>query len=219
MTEDAYDLLIFGGTRNTGLLIARLATARHWRVAAMVRPGSDSTAIEAAGVDVIAGDAFSVDDCWRAVAAASPRRIVSTMGGKDANGRRVDFVGNRHIIDAAVACGRNLDRFVLVTSMGCGDQYAGTSEKVKLMLGEALRAKTEAENALMDSALPWTILRPGGLSNDPPNGEYDLLRRIDAKKGGYISREDVASAVLTLLDDAAYRRAIVTIQSTARQTA
>lgn len=205
------DLLLFGATRNTGYLLAEQACARGESVAAMVRPGSDASRLKALGVKIVEGDAFNLPDCENAVRETSPRRVVSVMGGKNPQGRRVDAEGNINVIRALENEG-SVERFVLMTSMGCGEQYEGMSESAKKFLGEALRAKTEAENVLQDSPLPWSIVRPGGLSNDPPSGDFSLLLEADRQRSGYVTRADVAAATLTVLDDERWLRRVATVQ-------
>lgn len=205
------DLLLFGATRNTGLHIARLATKRGEKIAAMVRGGSDASALKKLDVKVLEGDAFEVDDCIQAIDQTCPRRVVSLMGGKNLEGRRVCGEGNINVI-GALENSAPVERFVLVTSMGCGEQFAGLNENVKKFLGEALLAKTEAEDYLRLSGLSWTIVRPGGLNNEPATGAFCLLDAPDRNRQGYVSREDVAAAVLKILDDADYLYRATTVQ-------
>lgn len=98
-----------------------------------------------------------------------------------------------------------------MTSMGCGDQYEYVSTQTKEALGEALLAKTEAENLLKETALPWVIVRPGGLSNEPPFNNYEMAVQCYSKKGSYLARGDVAEATLEVLSEPKYLRKIVTI--------
>ena len=116
------DLLIFGATRNTGLSIARLAVGKGERVAAMARKESDVSSLKMLGVTVVRGDAFEVHDCWQTLNETRPRRVISLMGGKNAQGRRVCGEGNINVV-RALEGGEPVERFLLVTSMGCGEQY------------------------------------------------------------------------------------------------
>ena len=59
--------------------------------------------------------------------------------------------------------------------MGCGEQWDMMSEPFKQALGEAVRAKTEAEIYLKQSGLNWTILRPCGLADGEDNA-YTLTQ-------------------------------------------
>lgn len=206
-----YDLLIFGATRNTGLLIAQQAKEKDFSVAAMVRSSSEKTALKNLDVALFEGDAFEVNDCKQVIEQASPKWIVSVLGGKNSQGRRVDALGNLNVIHGALATPM-LTRFLLMTSMGCGEQFENSSEQVKKFLGEALLAKTEAENALKESNLPWTILRPGGLNHNPASGQYHLLDKPDQQYEGYLSRADVAAATLELLADDKWLHRTITVQ-------
>jgi putative NADH-flavin reductase len=206
------DLLVFGASKNTGLLVATLAAKRGEKVAAMVRAGSDASVLESIGTSIIRGDAFSLDDCFRAIETSIPRRVISLMGGKNQNGRRICAIGNIHVTDALLSY-RTLEHFLLVTSMGCGEQYAGTSEKVKQFLGEALRAKTRAEDYLKSTTLPWTIVRPGGLTNEPATGQYFLSENPDRIHKGYLSRGDVAQAIVDVLNDPQWLNKAVSVQN------
>ena len=205
------DLLLFGATRNTGLSIACMAVGKGEAVAVMARKESDVSALKRLGVTVVHGDAFDIQDCRRTLNDIRPRRVVSLMGGKNAQGRRVCGEGNINVI-CALEESDSIERCLLVTSMGCGEQYEALSDHVKKFLGEALRAKTEAENYLMKSGLPWTIVRPGGLSDEPASGNFCLLDGADRSRKGYVSRGDVAAAVLRVLDDPVWLYRAVTVQ-------
>lgn len=193
-------LLVFGGTKNTGLHIVKAALQQGYAVAVMVREESDTTALKALNVDLIIGDAHNYEDCCNAIKTAQPSYIISTLGGKNSNGERIDAVGNINLINAAIDNKTPLERFLLITSMGSGEQYDTLNDSVKVYLGEALRAKTEAENALKASQLPWSILRPGGLTHEEASHDYVLSSDSKFSNVGYISRADVALASLELLN-------------------
>ena len=211
MNTDRYDLLVFGGTRNTGLSIATQAREKNWSVAAMVREGSEQQALQKIGVDICQGDAFQLNDCLNSLHKTQPRMVVSTLGGKNKEGRRIDAVGNINLIHALQAVS-SVERFVLMTSMGSGEQYQQSSEQAKKFLGEALLAKTEAEELLKKTILPWTILRPCGLNNEPPTGRYYLLDSPSQRHSNYLSRTDVAAAVLKILEEDQWRHRVLTLQ-------
>lgn len=209
---DQPDLIIFGATRNTGLYIAQQAIEQGLSVVAMVREGSDAQALDAINVKIERGDAFIYDDCVDLFHKYQPYNILTTLGGKNAEGRRVDAEGNLNIINAATEKLTHLKRFVFMTSMGCGDQYEQISEQAKQFLGEALRAKTEAENVLKNTTLPWSIIRPCGLNQEAPTGQYRILRAKEPiKSAGYLSRKDVAKASLEIMTDSTYLHQVVTV--------
>ncbi len=61
-----------------------------------------------------------------------------------------------------------------------------------------LRAKAEADAAVAASDREWTIVRPGGLTDDPGTGHV----RIDVEPfRGQIPRDDLASVLAAALHD------------------
>jgi uncharacterized protein YbjT (DUF2867 family) len=59
-----------------------------------------------------------------------------------------------------------------------------------------LEAKRDADLALQDSGLRWTIVRPGRLTNAPGTGSVALAPRLAY---GEITRDDVAAVLFACL--------------------
>jgi uncharacterized protein YbjT (DUF2867 family) len=193
-------LLIFGASRGVGLALARQLRRRDVPVTAMLRPGSASDELTALGVRIVHGDAMSREDVAAAFAGLPAGcDVVSTIGGRTADGIYVDEVGNINIIDAAAAHGAQ--RFVFVTSIGCGDMAPFRSERVIAAFGATVDAKTRAEDHLRRVIPSATIIRPGGLRSDPGTGRGILTR--DPEIHGFINRDDVAELIVRVLDDPA----------------
>lgn len=212
----SYDLLIFGATKNTGLLLAQQAQAQGFRVAAVKRATSDIGALVDLNIDTFEADAFELEACKKVIQKTQPRWVVSVLGGKDAQGKRVDAQGNINVINAATHHPK-IERFLLLTSMGCGDQYENSSAQVKQFLGEALRAKTLAEIALQESHLPWTIIRPCGLNHDTATGIFHLLEQPKNEYETYMPRADVATAVLKALHEKQWLHKVLSVQGRLKQ--
>lgn len=198
--------VIFGARRGVGLHLARLLRQARVPVIAMLRPGTDAAALEAMGVGIIRGDAFVRDDIEATLdlageggAGAGGFDVVSTVGGRHEDGRFADEDGNINIADAAAA--RGVGRFVLVTSIGCGEMAPYRSERAIAAFGAAVDAKTRAEDHAR-RVLPFaTFIRPGGLRSEPATGRGILSE--DAQMHGFIHREDVADLVARALRDPA----------------
>ena len=75
-------------------------------------------------------------------------------------------------------------------------------EPVPADAGEVWRAyveaKRDADIALRDSDLAWTILRPGGLTDEPATGRVKLAEKVDRHT---IPRADVAAVIAAVIDD------------------
>jgi uncharacterized protein YbjT (DUF2867 family) len=93
--------------------------------------------------------------------------------------------------DAAEQAG--VRRYIVVSSMGADPAHHGDG-----IFDAYLRAKGEADAYVSGrSALDWTILRPGSLTDDPGTG----LVRLEAATGrGSIPRDDVAAVLAELVE-------------------
>jgi len=65
------------------------------------------------------------------------------------------------------------------------------------VFGAYLRAEAGADDALRASGLYFTIVRPGGLTDDPATGLVAVAERLDR---GQIPRADIAAVFLACLD-------------------
>jgi putative NADH-flavin reductase len=85
---------------------------------------------------------------------------------------------------------------------------------VATALGSTYDDLEDMEMRIMASDLDWTIVRPVGLTDDPPSGKYRVT--FDGSlltKASRISRADVASLVVKSLEtDSYYRRTLVIAQ-------
>jgi uncharacterized protein YbjT (DUF2867 family) len=190
-------ILIFGGTRRTGLEIARLLGQRGDAVVGIARETSDTAALEQTGARIVIGDAFDPEGLTIAVKNADCTAAICSLGNTAGAERKVDYEGVRNAIDAAVEAG--LNRFILITAVGCGDSRPALSERAVQFLGKVCELKTMGEDHLKDSGLDWTIVRPGGLSSEPATGTAILTE--DFLASGMIRRGDVARLTVQCLDN------------------
>jgi uncharacterized protein YbjT (DUF2867 family) len=121
----------------------------------------------------------------------------------DGTPEEVDYIGQKHQIDAATAA--NVNHIVLVGSMG------GTNENHPLNQlgnGNILLWKRKAEQYLIDSGIDYTIIRAGGLL-DKPGGVRELLVGKDDQFLAHppngiptsVPRADVAEVVVQALQE------------------
>jgi uncharacterized protein YbjT (DUF2867 family) len=191
-------VLVFGGTRGTGLAIVRELRRRGEAVVVAARASSDVKELASLGVRTVdALDAASVD---AAFASESFRAVVSTLGtSRGDKTKRPDFVGNRNVFDAAQRSG--VQRVVLITVIGAGDSLDTVPLPARRALAEVIALKTRAEAHLRASGLDYTIIRPGGLGDVSATGTAFLA--ADPKAFSYISRDDLAQLTVAALGDPA----------------
>jgi uncharacterized protein YbjT (DUF2867 family) len=111
------------------------------------------------------------------------------------DGQRADYLGNKHLIDAAKAAG--ISRFILISSLGAGATKDAIPLQAYQTLAAVLAEKERAENHLIASGLTYTIVRPGGLKSAPATGNGVLTTATNV--AGSIHREDVAMLVYNCL--------------------
>lgn len=101
----------------------------------------------------------------------------------------VDQEGAKRLIDAAKNAGT--EKFVMLSSMGADDPSQASE------LEAYLKAKHNADAYLRQSGLPFTIVRPGQLTNKEGTGKIQLDTKL--KKNGKIPRADVAKTLVDAL--------------------
>ncbi len=194
--EGGRHVLIFGATRNSGLETAKILTDRGDRVTAFVRESSDTSDLEALGVELVVGDALDLPSVEAAFVDKSYTSVITTIACFSCD-PKPDYLGNRNIFDAAEAAG--VKRVILMTTIGSGDSYDAAPLPAKQFLKDILPLKTQAENHLMASSLDYTIIRPGALKSDPATGRAYLSESRETS--GLINREDLAGLVVNVIDD------------------
>ncbi|MEA2322182.1 MAG: hypothetical protein QOD81_2032 [Solirubrobacteraceae bacterium] len=186
------DVVIAGGHGQIALRLARLLAARGDRVRALIRNPGHVADVEATGAEAVLAD-LERDDLAGAVAGADA--VVFAAGAGPGSGperkRTVDLGGAVKLIDAARAAG--VPRYVMISAIGARDP-AGGSEAMR----PYLEAKAEADAAVASSALEYTIVRPGRLTDEPGTGRVQAAERPER---GDITRDDVAATLVAVLDE------------------
>lgn len=182
---------IAGGHGKVAMHLERLLAQRGDTAVGLIRNPAHADDLREIGAEPLLCDleAESAADVVAAVAGADA--VVFAAGAGPGSGperkRSMDLGGAVKLIEAAKANG--ISRYLIVSSMGADDPPAeggGT-------FGEYLRAKAEADRALIASGLEYTVVRPGMLTDEPGSGRVEVGNGLER---GEISRADVA-AVLT----------------------
>jgi len=188
------DVVIFGAASGLGLAMVKYFTRKGESVIGVAR-NVENNELGALCNKTFQCDATDKAQVLSVVESLSQDSIViSTMGSFRAD-VPVDYLGHRHLIDALEST--EIKRFLLVTSLGCGESWQYLSERSKTGFGKAVREKSLAESYLQTSNLDFTILRPGGLKDGTATETGQLSQNKEVH--GFIYREEVARLADLLL--------------------
>ena len=195
MPASAHELvLVAGATGRTGQKVVSELLSKGYRVRAFVRNVDTAREKLGADIDFAEGDVRQRETIDAALDGVSA--IISSIGagrGDPSNGPEfVDYGGVKNLVEAAVDAG--LSQFVLVSSMGA----TRTDHELNKMFNNILIWKFKGEEAVRNSGVPYTIVRPGGLTDDT-GGEHAMLFLQGDEGQGRIPRADVARVLVAAL--------------------
>ena len=187
---------VVGGHGQIARLLHPMLLGAGHRPVALVRSPEHAAELEAGGVETRMLDIENSDATAFVAAFQECEAVVfSAGGGPDGNAERkrtVDLEGSLKSIEAARTAG--IRRFVQVSAIDVDDPVAADAGEVWRAYVEA---KRDADAALRDSGLDWTILRPGRLTDDPGTGRVALGPDVARAE---IPRADVAEVIAAVLD-------------------
>ncbi len=165
---------------------------------ALIRNPDHVNAVTALGAlpEVIDLESASVEEVARVLHDADAAVFAAGAGPSGGIERKdtVDRAASVLLADAAEKAG--VTRFVQISSFGAGEPVADDAEDTWKAY---IAAKTAAEEDLKArSALEWTIVRPGGLTDDDATGHVTLS--APPLERGTVPRADVAAVVAALLE-------------------
>lgn len=191
-------VVVAGGHGKIGQLLLRTLAERGDTGVGLVRNPSHVAELRALGGDglVIDLEHAGVDEVATALERADAVVFAAGAGPDSGDARKDSVDRGAAVLTAAAAEQAGVRRYVQVSSFGAG-------EEIPADVGEGfvayLQAKTAAEDDLRErTGLDWTILRPGGLTDDAATGKVTLS--APPLERGQVPRADVAGVLLALLD-------------------
>ena len=182
------DVVVAGGHGQVGLrLLALLADGGH-RARGLIRNPDHAAELSAVGAEPVDCDMEQLDDVSECCAGADA--VVFAAGAGPGSGpdrkQTVDYGAAVKLMEAGVR------RYVMVSAISAGRPHEWS---------DAMRpyydAKAAADERLMESGLDYTIVRPGGLTDDPGTGRVRVGTDLER---GEIPRDDVAAVLLAVLE-------------------
>jgi uncharacterized protein YbjT (DUF2867 family) len=186
------DILVAGGHGKVARRLLTLLAAAGHTARGLIRDPAQAADLQAAGAVPVIGNLETEASLAAYVKGADA--VVFAAGAGPGSGperkRTVDLAGAVKLADAAIEQG--VGRYLMVSSIGAQDPASG---------GESMRAyleaKAEADAYVTASGLDYTIVRPGGLTDEPGTGLVTATRELGGR--GSIPRDDVAAVLAVCL--------------------
>lgn len=165
-SAQAAKVLMFGGAGSTGSQVAKHLVARVDDVVVFVRPPSDRTKLNGLKVEFVTGDVNDAPSVAAAFSRVRPDYVVSTM--QDRPGEKTPHGdGDGHIAAAAKASG--VKQVLVVSSIAAAVVDGTDADRATLpdinfkAFAHIIREKAAGERKLIESGVPYTIIRIGAL--------------------------------------------------------
>ncbi|MEU1349731.1 SDR family oxidoreductase [Streptomyces sp. NPDC005795] len=188
-------IVIAGGHGQIALRLERLLAARGDEAAGLIRNPQQSEDLRAVGAEPVVLDLESatVEETAEVLRGADAAVFAAGAGPNSGTDRKDTVDRGAAVLFADAAERAGVRRYVAVSSMGADPDHPGDE-----VFDAYLRAKGAADAYVRSrTALDWTILRPGMLTNDAGKG----LVLLAASTGrGPVPRDDVAAVIVELLD-------------------
>ncbi len=197
------DVAIAGGHGQVARRLARLLANRGDRVRGLIRNPEHADDLRADGAEPVVCDLESASTAALAEAIGGADAVVFAAGAGAGSGAErkltVDRDGAIKLLDAAVSAG--VTRYVIVSSVGAESPPDGDD-----VFSVYLRAKAEADAAVVQSDRDWTVVRPGPLTDDSATG---AVRIQAAPIRAEVTRHDLAAVLAAVLHEPRSARLVI----------
>lgn len=180
---------VLGAGGGVGRQVVHTLIQQGYAVRALVRKQEQADALEHLGAVPVLGD---LTGDWAAVLEGTDAVIWAAGAGASGNFEQIDGQALKQVSDRLTVGGPK--RLIVVSSMG-----VDRPEQMPPFLDNVLRVKAVSDAHVQASTLDFTIVRPGGLTNEQGSGRVSAGFPV---QGGMIPREDVAAVVLACLNAA-----------------
>jgi nucleoside-diphosphate-sugar epimerase len=177
------NVVIVGGHGKIAMRLSKILAERGDSPRGIIRKTEQADDLEKIGAEPIVLDIENVDDINDAFAGSDAVVFAAGAGPGSGPARKltVDYGGVVKSVDAAIA--KEIRRFVIVSSIGSNKPDTWSDQ-----MRPYQEAKADADKFLVESGLDYTIVRPGGLTDEPGTGKVQL----GELEYGQVTRDDVA---------------------------
>jgi len=191
-------LTIFGATGRTGQLLVKQALDAGYELTLYVR-NAKAFYIADAKITVVQGDLRNTKKLTEAIAGADA--CISVLGGNSLTKHAEELCnGIENIVSVMELYG--VKRFIYLSSLGAGQSKQLMPAFARFLIADLLlriplQDHTRNQQVIAKSKLQWTIVQPGGLTDNALTGSYKFgSESIPIKGSPSISRANVAHFIL-----------------------
>ncbi|NWJ47770.1 MAG: SDR family oxidoreductase [Chloroflexi bacterium] len=196
-------VLVIGASGETGSRVVKALRAKNIPVRALVRTSEKGEVLQMPGVEVQVTNL--TDPAALQSALEGIKYIITATGARNfrepAETEAIEVTYINLLASAIKTAG--IEHIVMCTSLGTDNPERFPP------LAPVLRLKNKAEETIIGCGVPYTIVRPGGLVNEP--GGTGVLIRSKLEISGRISREDVAEVMVQAILQPEARNKVVEI--------
>jgi nucleoside-diphosphate-sugar epimerase len=211
--------LIFGGSGKVSRQLTKLLASQTppWKVYSIIRSAAQTESLTALGATPIVQsiEDSSVSSLAATIKKCAPNVVIWSAGAGGGDPSRTDKVDREGAIKSMDACAEaGVKRYIIVSALDMRDRDnkpvpdwydkgdLERSDKIWGGIGAYMRAKLAADKELRTGngkrGLDYTIVRPGGLTEEPGAGTVAAGKVHLSKQ---ISREDVARVVFECIQN------------------
>ncbi|WP_237882285.1 NAD(P)-binding oxidoreductase [Pseudomonas sp. PGPR40] len=197
-------VFIVGGSGKVARSLAQQLAQRGHQARSLYRHAEQAEGLKALGAIPVAGNLLDLDKEALAKLMAGSDTVVFAAGAGGKGGAQMTDAIDGHGLELSVAAARLADirRFILISAF----PEASRGETVSETFENYMAVKKRADVHLAASELDWVILRPGTLLDSPGTGK---VRAGLAIPYGDVPREDVAAALLQIIEQPGVNRVII----------
>ena len=186
-------IIVFGATGKSGVEICKELAKSNMPYTAFVRDPS-TFSLPQENVTLCKGDVLKVEDVSGAAGEGSYTDVIISLGSREIRKTTIRSAGTKNIIDALKRANAE-SHLHIVSALGVGDSRkqltAGGRLITKLLLKSVMEDHQVQEDAVIQSGLPYHIIRPVGLTDGAATGHIHVQaeRALPSNK---VDRADVA---------------------------
>ncbi|ROM82776.1 NAD-dependent dehydratase [Pseudomonas brassicacearum] len=199
-----HSVFIIGGSGKVARSLAQQLAERGHQPHSLYRHAEQAEGLKALGAIPVAGNLLDLETEALAKLMAGSDTVVFAAGAGGKGGAQMTDAIDGHGLELSVAAARlaGIRRFILVSAF----PEASRGKTVSETFENYMAVKKRADVHLAASDLDWVILRPGTLRDSPGTGKVHAGLAIPY---GDVPREDVAAALLQIIEKPGVNRVII----------